>query len=334
MLPPTAFINIPHHKLPAPIPYRDTSGHGKRSYQPLWVQHIIVYMPICRFGEETPAHFSNMGDDRGLLGDAEDHRRQGAKDKMQRAETGEGLRNDRTGFKIDLPSGRYIFPTIRNTGDKYCLPGPRFTSLASSPLRPPRIVFIAALSLIATYLFFFSVVSLDCGILSPVMPSRFSKSSAAGVGLLLLATATNTAALIPKDGKTGKLPALGFNSWNAFRCDIHEDKFLVTAEKMVSLGLKDSGYEYVNIDDCWSLKERDPATKRIVPDPERFPDGIKGTADKVHALGLKLGIYSDAGDLTCAGYPGSLYYEAIDAKTWDEWGVDCKHPSQLQLSSY
>ncbi|KAI5852379.1 glycoside hydrolase superfamily [Tricharina praecox] len=134
--------------------------------------------------------------------------------------------------------------------------------------------------------------------------------------------AATTTALVSQDGKTGKLPALGFNSWNAFRCDIHENKFLIAAQEMVDLGLKDAGYEYVNIDDCWSLKERDNVTQRIIPDPERFPEGIAGTAEKVHALGLKLGIYSDAGTLTCAGYPGSLGYEAVDAQTWEEWGVD------------
>ncbi|KAF8426769.1 glycoside hydrolase superfamily [Tirmania nivea] len=84
---------------------------------------------------------------------------------------------------------------------------------------------------------------------------------------------------------------------------------------MVRLGLKDAGYIYVNIDDCWSLKTRDPITQRIVPDLTKFPDGIKGTAEAVHRLGLKLGIYGDAGMATCAGYPGSLGYEDIDATT-------------------
>lgn len=98
----------------------------------------------------------------------------------------------------------------------------------------------------------------------------------------------------------------------------------IAAQEMVDLGLKDAGYEYVNIDDCWSLDGRDNATNRIRHDPERFPDGISGTAAKIHALGLKLGIYSDAGTETCAGYPASLGYESIDAKTFSDWGVDCK----------
>lgn len=71
------------------------------------------------------------------------------------------------------------------------------------------------------------------------------------------------------------------------------------------------------------LKIRDAATNRMVPDPTKFPNGISGVASQVHALGLKLGIYSDAGTATCAGFPGSLGYESIDAATWSEWGVDC-----------
>jgi alpha-galactosidase len=83
----------------------------------------------------------------------------------------------------------------------------------------------------------------------------------------------------------------------------------------------------VNIDDCWSIRGRggrDPTTKRIVVDTKKFPSGIDGLAKKVHALGLKIGIYSSAGDYTCAGYPASLGYEDIDVQTWAEWGIDCK----------
>ncbi|OCL05345.1 glycoside hydrolase family 27 protein [Glonium stellatum] len=129
-------------------------------------------------------------------------------------------------------------------------------------------------------------------------------------------------ALLRPDG-VGRLPALGWNSWNAFRCSINESIFLTAANKLVELGLKDVGYTYVNIDDCWSVKEgRDNTTRRLVPDPVKFPDGISGTAAKIHALGLKIGIYSDAGTETCGGYPASIGYESIDAATWAEWGID------------
>ncbi|ORY13416.1 glycoside hydrolase superfamily [Clohesyomyces aquaticus] len=124
-------------------------------------------------------------------------------------------------------------------------------------------------------------------------------------------------------GDVGKLPALGWNSWNAYHCDITEAQFLTAAEKFIDLGLKDAGYEYVNIDDCWQIKDRrDNVTNRLIPDPARFPEGIKGTADKIHALDLKIGIYSSAGDLTCAGYQASINHEWIDAATWAEWGID------------
>lgn len=80
----------------------------------------------------------------------------------------------------------------------------------------------------------------------------------------------------------------------------------------------------MNPTDCWAVKSgRDPVTGRILPDTTKFPEGIKGTADKIHAMGLKIGIYSDAGVETCAGYPGSLYYEHVDAQTFEEWGIDC-----------
>jgi len=116
-------------------------------------------------------------------------------------------------------------------------------------------------------------------------------------------------------------PPMGFNDWNAFGCDVSETLIKETADFFVSSGLKDAGYQYVNIDDCWSLRERG-ADGKLVPDPVKFPSGIKGVADYVHSLGLKLGIYGDAGTMTCAGYPGSLGTEELDAQTWADWGVD------------
>ncbi|KAK8091234.1 glycoside hydrolase [Apiospora phragmitis] len=143
--------------------------------------------------------------------------------------------------------------------------------------------------------------------------------------LLLLGFLNVGDALVSPDG-TGRLPAMGWNSWNEYGCDINDDVFIRVAELMVNLGLKDLGYQYVNIDDCWSVKgtTRDNATRRIIPDPVKFPRGIKHVADEMHARGLKLGIYGDAGTQTCGGYPGSLGYEEVDAAAWSEWGVDCE----------
>ncbi|KAF2634400.1 alpha-galactosidase [Massarina eburnea CBS 473.64] len=145
-----------------------------------------------------------------------------------------------------------------------------------------------------------------------------------GLLLALFASLLATGSAIELPDGVGKLPALGWNSWNAFNCDISETVFLEAANDLVNLGFKDAGYTYVNIDDCWSLKTgRDSSTGRLVPNITRFPDGINGTADKVHDMGLKIGIYSSAGNETCArGYAGSIDYEDVDAQTWADWGID------------
>jgi alpha-galactosidase len=116
-------------------------------------------------------------------------------------------------------------------------------------------------------------------------------------------------------------PPMGWNSWNKFHCDINEELIRETADAMVSSGMKAAGYEYVNIDDCWMAPQRD-AEGRLQADPVRFPSGIKAVADYVHALGLKLGIYSSAGTKTCQGLPASLDHEMTDAASFAAWGVD------------
>jgi len=115
-------------------------------------------------------------------------------------------------------------------------------------------------------------------------------------------------------------PPMGWNSWNKFGCDVGEALVKSAADAMVASGMKDAGYQYVVIDDCWQVS-RD-GSGRIVADPKRFPSGIKALADALHAKGLKLGIYSDAGTLTCAKRPGSKDHEAQDAASYAEWGVD------------
>lgn len=115
-------------------------------------------------------------------------------------------------------------------------------------------------------------------------------------------------------------PPMGWNSWNNFACDVDENLIRETAEAMVSSGMKDAGYIYINIDDCWHGK-RD-SLGFIHPDPQRFPSGMKALADYIHSLGLKFGIYSDAGWKTCGGRPGSRGYEYQDAMTYSQWGVD------------
>lgn len=116
-------------------------------------------------------------------------------------------------------------------------------------------------------------------------------------------------------------PQMGWNSWNFFACNINETVIKETADALSSTGLADLGYTYVNIDDCWSQASRD-SKGQLVPDPNTFPSGIKALADHVHAKGLKLGIYSDAGAFTCEVRPGSLYHENDDAQLFASWGVD------------
>ncbi|KAK4506334.1 hypothetical protein PRZ48_000064 [Zasmidium cellare] len=140
---------------------------------------------------------------------------------------------------------------------------------------------------------------------------------------LLALSALPTALGFVYDDGTGRLPALGWNSWNAYHCDVDATKILDAANYMVSKGFQKAGYNYVNIDDCWSVKEgRDNTTHQIVPDPTKFPDGISGVADSLHSMGFKVGIYSSAGSGTCAGYPGSIGYEQVDAATFASWGID------------
>ena len=115
-------------------------------------------------------------------------------------------------------------------------------------------------------------------------------------------------------------PQMGWSSWNKFQGNINEDIIKGIADAMVSSGLRDAGYTYINIDDCWH-GQRD-ADGFIQPDPKHFPSGMKALADYVHARGLKLGIYSDAGTETCAGRPGSLGHEYQDALQYARWEVD------------
>lgn len=138
--------------------------------------------------------------------------------------------------------------------------------------------------------------------------------------LLLLACLATTSAYGQKFDELARTPPMGWNSWNHFACNVDEQLIRETADAMVASGMKDAGYAYVNIDDCWH-GERD-SLGFIQPDPERFPSGMKALADYVHAKGLKLGIYSDAGTQTCGGRPGSQGYEYQDALQYARWGID------------
>ena len=117
-------------------------------------------------------------------------------------------------------------------------------------------------------------------------------------------------------------PPMGWNSWNTFGHAINEAVVRETADTLISTGLKDHGYNYIVIDDCWTVKDRRDGNGDLIPDPEKFPNGVKALADYVHNKGFKLGIYSDAAEKTCSGYPGSLGFEDQDASLWAAWGIN------------
>jgi alpha-galactosidase len=115
-------------------------------------------------------------------------------------------------------------------------------------------------------------------------------------------------------------PPMGWNSWNKFACKVNEGVVRQAADAMVSSGMKDAGFQYIVIDDCWQTsRDKDG---NIVVDSQNFPSGIKALADYVHTKGLKFGIYSDAGTKTCQGRPGGRGYEFQDARQYAAWGVD------------
>ena len=116
-------------------------------------------------------------------------------------------------------------------------------------------------------------------------------------------------------------PPMGWNDWYSVYCGVNAQLVEQTAQEMVADGMKAAGYDYVNIDDCWMAPTRD-GSGNLVADPTRFPGGIAPVAGYVHSLGMKLGIYEDAGTTTCAGLPGSFGHEAQDAATFASWGVD------------
>src|SRR6184192_1562990 len=116
---------------------------------------------------------------------------------------------------------------------------------------------------------------------------------------------------VPVSAGLALTPPMGWNTWNKFGCNVSDELVRGMADAMVKSGMKDAGYQYIVIDDCWQVS-RD-ATGTIVVDPQRFPNGMKSPADYVHSVGLKFGIYSDAGARTCQGRPAGLGHEYQDA---------------------
>jgi alpha-galactosidase len=116
-------------------------------------------------------------------------------------------------------------------------------------------------------------------------------------------------------------PPMGWNTWNTFGGNINEDLIKGTATAMINSGMLEAGYRYIVLDDVWMAKERD-AQGNLVPDPNKFPSGMKALGDYLHNMGFKFGIYNCAGTKTCAGYPGGRGHEYQDARLYASWGVD------------
>eukprot|EP01064_Diplonema_japonicum_P004283 TRINITY_DN1279_c0_g2_i1.p1 TRINITY_DN1279_c0_g2~~TRINITY_DN1279_c0_g2_i1.p1 ORF type:complete len:890 (+),score=242.98 TRINITY_DN1279_c0_g2_i1:48-2672(+) len=115
-------------------------------------------------------------------------------------------------------------------------------------------------------------------------------------------------------------PPMGFNSWNFYHCNIDEVTVKAVIDVMVSNGMQAAGYEYVNIDDCWQVARMPNGT--IIPDPVRFPSGMKALADYAHSKGMKFGVYTAQTQYTCQNRPGAYKHEMIDGKTYCDWGID------------
>ncbi len=143
----------------------------------------------------------------------------------------------------------------------------------------------------------------------------------AGFAIVLAAMLVVSPAIIaaPDDGRAAT-PPMGWNSWNKFGCDVSESLIREMADAMVTSGMQRAGYQYIVIDDCWQVDRTGDG--QIVPDPQRFPNGMRPLGDYIHARGLKFGLYSDVGTKTCQGRPGSHGYEREDATAYASWGVD------------
>ncbi len=164
-----------------------------------------------------------------------------------------------------------------------------------------------------------------------------------GVSMVLVVTITFVLVAVSVDSQAAEkglalTPPMGWNSWNSFRMNIHEDLVKQVADVMVEKGFREAGYQYLVIDDGWQVRRDEQGN--IIADPDRFPSGIKALADYIHSKGMKFGLYSDAGTATCGGRPGSRGYEYQDARQYAAWGVDylkydwCNTGNQSAPDSY
>ena len=139
---------------------------------------------------------------------------------------------------------------------------------------------------------------------------------------ILIACAFHFQLFAQKFENLAPTPPMGWNSWNTFQTNINEELVKGIADVMVASGMKDAGYTYIVLDDGWMAMERNSKTGDLIPDPKKFPNGLKPVIDYVHSKGLKFGLYNCAGTKTCAGYPGTRGYEYQDARFYASLDID------------
>jgi alpha-galactosidase len=137
----------------------------------------------------------------------------------------------------------------------------------------------------------------------------------------MLAALVATASSTIQDPKVSPRPPMGFNNWARFMCNLNETLFTTTADAMLERGLLAAGYNNINLDDCWSLLDREP-NGELLWNSTIFPHGMPWLGEYLHKRGFNFGIYTNAGNMSCGWYPGSQDYEEVDAKTFERWGVD------------
>lgn len=165
-------------------------------------------------------------------------------------------------------------------------------------------------------------------------------STLRGISFILLVLGISVASVrAQKFENLAPTPPMGWNSWNTFEVAINEEIFRQVVDIMVATGMRDAGYNYVVVDDGWEAMERD-REGNLVPDPKKFPHGMKALADYVHSKGMKFGIHNCAGTKTCNGMPGGRGHEFQDARLYASWGVDflkydwCEHGTANARETY
>lgn len=167
------------------------------------------------------------------------------------------------------------------------------------------------------------ITSIHCSIVQSVSPLCSDTNSHLALpvmwnyGVLLIAAADYALAL---DGPVGRLPAMGYNSFNAFQCTYNASLLEAQAKVLHERGLVEAGYKILTLDDCYALKERN-STGHLVDDLAKFPEGIAAFSKRVDTFGMRLAAYGDNGYKTCGGHPGSYGHEIQDLETWYSWGM-------------